>query len=267
VPGTRTAWRELVVSELAVYGDPGAARVPLHLPHVLVGGLDGAKKAVPWTTDASTPANVGAPFSSIDAFCKDYETKTAPLFEQGKDEYPGFIEGPYCTKGDRILDGKLSAPIKELRTVRVAEWNERHRQLAIVTKRGAFIVAYSLDVDELRNPGCGGGCNYDLEGVDVVPRKDGVSASVVAVTRRHCWNNPFPMLDEDGGDIGAPGSSTYDRSALVCAVDADGAVACRSYAIGVWPAAYREFEDRWADVPWDQVKKRTTTAAGDVVFE
>lgn len=35
-PGTKTAWEELVVSELAVYGRAGKARVPTHLPKVTV---------------------------------------------------------------------------------------------------------------------------------------------------------------------------------------------------------------------------------------
>ncbi|MBL8607588.1 MAG: hypothetical protein JNL38_09720 [Myxococcales bacterium] len=267
-PGTKASWRELVVSELAVYGEPGAARVPPHLPHVLVGSLDAPAKvpAKPSAPADASGVKVRGPFASIDAFCKDHGAAVAPRFAAGKDEYPGFIEPPYCVRGDPMADGQLAPPLVDLRSVLVTEWSTRERDVVIVTARGAFVVDFAIDVEEIRNPGCGGACGHGLEKVDVVRRKDG-GATVVVVSNHHCWSNPFPVYDDDGGVDHVTGSSQYDKRALVCVVRPEGAVECRKQAIATRAAAYLEFEDRWADVPWDDVKKRTTTPDGDVLFQ
>jgi hypothetical protein len=78
LPGTEPSWKELVVSELQVLGDPRGARLPgPHMPRVRVGSLDAAE----W--DGAAPSAAGrdargletGPRSSIDAYCKWFVNK------------------------------------------------------------------------------------------------------------------------------------------------------------------------------------------------
>jgi hypothetical protein len=68
---TKKDWRELTVSELAVWGEPGAASLQAtHLPRVVVGGLD-----VISTARRKEPGDrrVDGPYLTLAAFCTNHE--------------------------------------------------------------------------------------------------------------------------------------------------------------------------------------------------
>ena len=158
-PGTKAEWRELTVSELAVWGTRGATRLEgTHLPSVRVGSLDpvdaGADAAAPLGTKP-----MRGPLASLAAFCASYDGEWKPRFAAEKDDYPGFIEGPYCTVSDEaLLSDKPPARILDVRTVGLTTHDARHQHVAIKTRRGWFITAVIVSTEELRNPGCAGGC-------------------------------------------------------------------------------------------------------------
>lgn len=254
-PGTKKEWRELVVSELAVWGEPNAAALAeAHLPKVYVGSLDPPDASAPAQTPA-TPAkaravaNVGrAP--SLDAFCTDHTARVEPAFDAGANEYPGFIDPPYCE------------PI-DAQTVRITDYNERHENLVVTTSHGVVVTGVVLDSRDLRNPGCGGSCVVQQK--SVAREKTSKGNWVVALVDHHCWMNPMPTMD---GIEGTSGSSTYTEVAYVCLVPDDGEVSCTKWDDAKEEyGAYREFDDDFARVTWTSVRQKKVKEDGTLVFE
>jgi hypothetical protein len=262
-PGTKTEWRELTVSELAVWGTRGATRLAeTHLPSVRVGSLDAADAGA----DAGAPPGtkpVRGPFPSLAAFCASHEADWKPRFAAEKDEYPGFIEGPYCTIDEAaLISEKPPARLLEARAVHLATHSSRDAHVALKTRRGWFVTQVVVATEELRNPGCAGGCSEQPPEV----RFSAATPSMpLVITQRHeCWSNPWPGAADGDGDL--PGSRHFVRTADVCTVQGDGTPSCRSFAIGTADRPYLP-SDAPFDDKWDDAKTERVLPSGELVFE
>lgn len=252
VPGTKKEWKELTVSELSVWGDPKDAKLPkARIPRVTVGSFE-APKAKSVTPDPLV--------DSFEAYCKDYEAREKPAFLAAKDDYPGFIEPPYCTVGDALV-AKPPAPFLEIRSVTRTDTRARTANVGVRTKKGIFFTNIDLGVEDLRNPGCAGGCTQQRKSVEIVSTPKG--PALATVVDEHCWNNPWPSPDGEG----TPGSSTYRERAEVCTVTDGGDLACTAYDVSTTEATYREYEDDFGRVAWSTPKRRRLLPTGELVFE
>ncbi|MBS2016148.1 MAG: hypothetical protein JST00_24920 [Deltaproteobacteria bacterium] len=254
IPGTKKEWKELTVSELSVWGDPKGAKLPTaRIPRVTIGSFEAPKPV------SVAPSPVADTFGAL---CKDHEARWKPTFAALKDEYPGFIEPPYCEVGAPLV-GKPQPPFLEVVTVSRAERNERTSSVGVRTKKGIFFTGLALRVEELRNPGCEGGCTQRTKRSEIVSSPKG--PALVTVVDEHCWSNPWPG-SSDGSDA-IPGSSSYRERAEVCTVSEAGDLACTPYEVATLEAKYREYDDDFARVPWRQAKRQRTLPSGEVVFE
>jgi hypothetical protein len=158
-------------------------------------------------------------------------------------------------------DAKLPAPFLEIRSVMRTDTRTRTSNVAVRTKKGLFFTHLDLAVEDLRNPGCAGGCTQQRKSVEVVTTPKG--PALATVVDEHCWNNPWPSADGEG----TPGSSTYRERAEVCTVSDAGERACTAYDVSTTEAKYREYEDDFGRVPWSSPKRRRTRPTGELVFE
>jgi len=256
-PGTKKEWKELTVSEFSVWGDPKAAHLPAtRIPRVTVGSFDAPQaKSV-----AAVPLA-----SSFDAYCKDYDKRETPVFLDAQNEFPGLIEGPYCTVGDPLL-ASPPEPFLEVRRITRTTLQTRTVEIGIRTKKGIVFTEIDLDREDLRNPGCAGSCRQKMKSIEIASTPKG--PALVTVVDEHCWNNPWPAAyPETPGDEGSPGSSTYTRRAEVCTVAGDGDVACAPFTVATHEAKYQAYEEDFERVPWDSPKRRRVLPTGELVFE
>jgi hypothetical protein len=261
-PGTKAEWRELTVSELAVWGTRGATRLTeTHLPSVRVGSLD----PVDAGADAGTPLGtkpMRGPFASLATFCAGHEAEWKPRFAAEKDDYPGFIEGPYCAVHDEaVLTEKAPARILEVRLVGLTTHDARNDHVAIKTRRGWFLTPVIVATEELRNPGCAGGCS------DQAPEfrfsAAAPSMPLVVTQRQTCWSNPWPGASDGYQDD--PGSRHFQRTADVCTVADDGTPSCKSFTTGTANRPYLPVDT--FDEKWDDTKNEKVLPSGELVFE
>lgn len=94
VPGTKKEWKELVVSDLKMYGFAGAARLPApHLPKVLV-APGSAPPPVPVSGPVENVVGEGRFSTSMSALCGGF---TADMTRAIQKEMPGMnLKGPFC---------------------------------------------------------------------------------------------------------------------------------------------------------------------------
>jgi hypothetical protein len=154
VPGTNAKWKELVVSELVVLGDPGPARrASPHLPRVRVGSLDAPEsRFIPDEDGGGTEPGIG-PWPSIASYCAAYETR-AKARRQKRYEDPGHpcaeIPPPSCTLDvpTRIAG---AVPFVSSAILSTSDGITRSRSVAIETDRGFWPGMLALDgADECR---------------------------------------------------------------------------------------------------------------------
>ncbi|WP_394845899.1 hypothetical protein LZC95_00360 [Pendulispora brunnea] len=261
VPGTKKEWRELVVSEFAVWGRPGATQLErAEAPAVRVGSLDAPAKAS--TPHAIADKGIDGPYESLPAFCKAHTESATEMFKNGADEYPGFIDGPYCVVDAPLVQGAIPSPFSEVGTVRVTSWNTKERVVWLKTPTGVFVTAVALSREDLRSPGCAGGCSQEMKDAQFVTTAKG--PALVVKYFEHCFDNPWPSSDPDGAIEGA---SRYSENAAVCYIDSTGAPSCKVFEIATAATAYRAFEDRFAAVKWDKRAKESITADGELTFD
>ncbi|MDB4995463.1 MAG: hypothetical protein JWM74_2895 [Myxococcaceae bacterium] len=262
-PGTKAEWRELTVSELAVWGTRGATRLEgTHLPSVRVGGLDAVDAGADAGAAPASGKPTRGPFASLAAFCASHEAEWKPRFAAEKDDYPGFIEGPYCTvSGEALLSEKAPARILEARVVVLTTHDARNQHVAIKTRRGWFITPAIVGTEELRNPGCAGGCSDQPAEVRLsaaTPRMP-----LVVTHRETCWSNPWPGASDGYEDD--PGSRHFQRTADVCTVADDGTPSCRSFTTGTATRPYLPADT--FDEKWNDTKAEKVLHSGELVFE
>lgn len=263
-PGTKKAWRELVVSELRVMGSPGKERLATAtLPEVHVGSeeaRDAGKDAAP--EPPATSANEGYP--SLAALCKAHGATMSPRFRAVADEYPGFIEGPYCVVlGGAPLADKLPEPFLDVRKV-VLFRDDRKETVAVVhTAAGYFPTGVVGGIEELRNPGCAGRVSASFG--PVVPLETALGPALELETVEIDESFPFPTMLEDGGMDRSPGSTARTRTHHVCRVVHD-RVLCTGTVTGKSSVEYESTAPPLVP-PWEDVKKREIRPTGEVVYK
>jgi hypothetical protein len=263
VPGSKKAWKELVVSELEVLGTPGReVLAQAGPPTVVVGTLD---TAPPPRLGADAGKAVDGPYPSLAAFCAAHTKVVAPVFAAAKDDYPGFIEPPYCEPG-KALEIALEPPFVEARAVRVhaPKRVEIETRVALSTARGVFVTPVVIGIEELRNPGCGGNVDAKLEGKELV--RTALGPAVELVSARISILYPFPQVMPNG-DLGDTiGSVRRERESTLCRASAEGQVTCVTSPTGHGEIAFYQ-RDAVPVAPYSDLRTRKVHPSGEVSYE
>lgn len=257
VPGTKAAWKELALSELAVLGSPGKDRlVRAVLPVVVVGDLSSAP---PPKLGADTGAVAQGPYPSVDAFCKAHTKAIAPRFLAGKDDYPEYFAPPYC-RPLGPMKGTLGEPFLEATLVNVMEYDQEETRVALRTKAGVFVTKILVGVNEMRNPGCAGHVGASFEKLELVPTALGPALEIQHVFTR--YENPFPRVLPNGDLEPTPGSNTREKTASLCRADSAGVVRCEGTLVA---SGQSSIEDPVA--PYTMMKGRKVHPSGEISYE
>lgn len=261
VSGTKTAWKELALSELAVLGSPGKERHEhAILPLVVVGDLSSAP---PPKLGVDTGSLAEGPYASVDAFCKAHTKAIAPRFLAGKDDYPAFIEPPYCEKRGP-LGGTLGEPFLEGTFVQVVEYDQVETRVALRTKAGVFVTKVVVGIEELRNPGCAGHVSASPGKVELVPTALGPALEIEHVRER--YENPFPRVLPNGDLEPTPGSFTREKTASLCRVDGAGAVRCAGTLVASGRVTFDSYVEN-PGAPFTMMKGRKVHPSGEISYE
>ncbi len=262
VPGTVAAWRELVVSELQVLGDPRTARrTTAHMPRVRVGSLDAAE----WDA-ASRDAPSPAPDGSLDAYCKwfvkTHEAEVRAVV--ATPEFPCQEVDPHATcesTDERALTS--SGAFRAIAVVHQVDAKTSSSDYAVVGKSGAFTVlgGDAMDRCVMGDPGTD---SYKLVSVDESKTASGEAQVVVVADSVGMW----PMYTDP--ETGGPGfflQASVERELIVCHANGTAAPACDS------PVVLGKFNgrlDATGTVPpfetWDDHKSFTIATDGGVVL-
>lgn len=184
VPGTNANWKELVVSELVVLGDPGGARrAPPHIPRVRVGSLDAPETQLAADADAGAGAEPGkGPWPSIVAYCSAFKT-AAKERARGRTEDPNYpcaehVE-PSCGADDRVALSGV-APFSSTQILTTSDGVRRARHVAVETSLGWWPRAIYLDGSDECILGDVGSESSEVKATKPV----GTSAIAVEIERR-----------------------------------------------------------------------------------
>ena len=217
VAGSNTAWRELVVSELEVLGDPGVARLAkAHTPRVRVGALDDR----PVTPDA----HANEP-DTIDAYCKWFvQTNESAVHAAFTDPaYPCNDANAHATcDASEAQALRTTGAFVALETLSTADAKDETRDLIVVGKKGQFarVGGESNGRCELGDPGTS---HSTLVSVEEKKLANG-DAVVIVVTDRI---DDAPMYsDPDTGEPRMWLQFNAKRSLVLCHAKPDAAPAC-----------------------------------------
>lgn len=144
VPGTNAKWKELVVSEFVVLGDPGTARrASPHLPRVRVGSLDAPESRFVPDADAATEPGNG-PWPSIDSYCAAFRDRAAEKARKKDPTHPcAEIPPPRCGLETPVPYG--SPPFDRSGILSISDGFVRERWVAIETTAGWWPRMISFD--------------------------------------------------------------------------------------------------------------------------
>lgn len=157
-PGTNPKWKELVVSELRVVGDPGKARSSGKDPvRVSVGGLD--KEPDEIQVDVIPATEIVGPAADLAAVCSTWLRSldaTKKEREETAKNHELTLGGPSC----KDVPLKMRAPFtgdatfKAVHAVRLSDGLSSRTQLVVDTPKGSFLLPISWAWDDPLDPGC-----------------------------------------------------------------------------------------------------------------
>ncbi|HEU4537348.1 MAG TPA: hypothetical protein VFS00_24680 [Polyangiaceae bacterium] len=161
-PGTKAAWRELSLSELKVWGEPGPARLERPtVPPVGVGDFP-QPKPPPSPPPAALTGLYGRAYPSLAAFCRAFGAAVRPPLDAKFDgsRYPGRIEGPDCQATGPLVprftpDGWAEA----VYGYAANDLDGSFHSFAVKTPAGIVPAHVVFSSHEHGDPGCSGG-NY-----------------------------------------------------------------------------------------------------------
>jgi hypothetical protein len=217
VPGTKTSWRELAISELTVLGTaPDEDLLPAAMPQVTVGGLG----APPGEVGPFAAVRAAAPFASAAAFCARHKEVAARALDRIRTVDHGDPVAElraYCGVSDlRVRKPQsLSGPFLKLQLVSLLEGQESVGRLMIQTERG-FYPTSIVFAEESPGPGCGLSGGYVIDAATVVTPRPNAPILTLQVTKRSAYL------------MGSP--SSFEGAAaffIACSLDAAGAPVCR----------------------------------------
>lgn len=225
VPGTQKNWKEIVISEFRVFGNPGSTkRVTPHTPDVAV-----ANKAEVKPT-AMTPSTA----TTLDAYCTEWIAKVTPAihdYYEVQGNYPGPIAGPYCMpQGAEVrAAGSLPSGIASVFTFGRTTLESQESVLAFLTPAG-MVVAATLDAQGHQDPHCGGYTASTPVSARVV------QGGVLVSWQRGSQSNAFPS---EGSEKGGTYSSV-ETIAVFCKPSANGELTCSDPGSATFGAATSE---------------------------
>jgi hypothetical protein len=161
VPGAKSAWKELVVSEFRVVGTPGVARRAVtDRLRISLRALATKDEAPPLIDSiAQIPAyRARALAGACSAWLKNLSEQLAveklaveKLEENDQHLKPGV---PFCVEEPLELPFTSVAPYKSVHAVRVSNGIGSHRELVVETARGFFFTSIRWAENDPRDPGC-----------------------------------------------------------------------------------------------------------------
>jgi len=232
VPGTEKRWRELVVSELRVFGFAnGAPENPTHMPELAIGSLDGVPVRPPVTTHAPPPG----PYPSIDALCRAYtRAMSAPIKAAFPgDRYPGEVGPAHCVRSTAETAPSVSLPGSAFRSATVVVVNDtskRSARLVLETTRGFSLTTVHTWTHHHVDTGCGHASDHDVEDARVMRGARGRDVLVVRT------------MATDAYWLGSPDPGGSVERAWACDEDTEGAAHCEGPLVtgrsAGWPASW-----------------------------
>jgi hypothetical protein len=202
VPGTKSAWKELVVSEFRVVGTPGVARRgATDRLRISLRAL-ATKEEGPHLIDVSSviPAYRA---QALGGACSAWLKKLSEqLAEQKPEENAEYLKRgvPFCVEEPLELPFAPIAPYKSVHAVRVSGGIGSHHELVVETARGFFFTGMRWGENDPRDPGCPSIVrNISVEEVRV---DNGNLVAIVAGERMGYVEVPNEAPDfDDGGRV------------------------------------------------------------------
>lgn len=260
-PGTKTAWREIVISELAVLGtSPDDELIAPSMPRVTIGTLH----RPPSEPGPFAAVRAEAPFAAIEAFCGRHMVVEEEVRRRILREHPGIhVEElkPYCDRaGDRAPERvRLAQPFEEVATLNLVEGAEMVRRLAIRTERGWYPTNVTFSM-EYPGPGCGLFGGYGIDSAMVETPSGGKSVLVLKVTKSAAYQMGGPESFEVAAEF-----------FIACTLDATGAPVCEEELTasfegdGSWTYEMRNSQ-QWTHHPprWDWQRDASVDGDGHI---
>lgn len=215
-PGTKAAWKELVVSEFRVWGRAGGApEKRSHIPTMAIGSLDGVPPAL-----AVVPGAPPLSALTMDALCKDYDRAMAPSIKAAHppDRYPGSVDPPHCRPLHHPVKLPTSwSPFKSGRFMIFDSVDDESALLVLETERGFTRTSVVLWSRDHADPGCAHGSAQVVEDAQTMKTSGGQEVLVLRlVTQDTQWAQMDPSQD---------GIRTTEL-AYACRLDAAGVPRC-----------------------------------------
>jgi len=260
--GTEKTWRELVVSELRVFGlANGAPENPSHLPELAIGSLDGAPPRRSPTVGKPGPG----PFVSVAELCRDYTRAMARPIDVAfpGDRYPGKIGPDHCAiVAEKVPPVALAgSPFRSATMVRVNDPAQERARLVLETSRGFTLTDVELWSRYHDDPGCGHASEHTMTSAEVMK---GARDRDVLVVRTLATDVYWLGATDPGGTV---------ERAYACDEDETGAARCAGpvvlgRAVG-WPAGWNVGASSWPSVDpsklvWTSRKNPAFGPAGDL---
>lgn len=260
LPGTKAAWKELVVSEFRVTGAPGKERRAPTDPLVVgVGTLD------PTTTtgDAGTGRHLESnndryaiAFPDLAALCDDNTTRARKENAANAaflSEMSVRVGTPTCREEPQTLSFTPDATYTGLRTVRWSNGWRTESTFILVTPRGLVITPIAWAVDNPTDPGCPSIVRpAEIEEVRI---ENGFFVATVVGERLGYSPNPVGQND-DGTRL------EHVRGAAWCK-EAAGRLICKSHNPQYLPALGSKLQPvtgwkehvPWSTLPWRELRE------------
>lgn len=249
LPGTKAAWKELVVSELKVVGTPGKERRQGHEPlRVTTGSLDAAPPA--FAFQDAFGATEG-PAKDVAAVCAAFVAAQATAKPAFETDPPLVPKQPTCEEVPATFPIALGGPFRSVHVVaRQTRFAGSGQALVVETDTGFYLAPFSWGVkDDPGDPGCPSIVREEL--VESV-RVDNGHLVVTYAGTRGTWAEARTWPGDDGY------RETLVRGAYWAKPDARGRPAFRHWnpqyqeALGhkTQPDGRREQRVPWLSLPW-----------------
>ena len=249
-PGSKKEWRELVVSEIKVFGIAGPAkRATVSVPRVMVGGLDAP---APVTVPTVAPKrSKPAVYTSASEHCEQWLAPIKKEFDQlasggaSTKNLPWDPPEPYCSSSEEIEHdiGLVTFSYSDLENAWSAigvRYGGKTYELAEPVARGSHF-----------DPGCTGSSGGSVYEKKVVP---GNPAKAIFLLYSWSIDNPFPTVLEDGGlEILIEGGRRMQMTEVTCTL-LQGGPSCTSKVIASKEGPYLDdtiASDSPPPLPWN----------------
>lgn len=262
-PGTKKEWRELVVSELRVVGEPGKTRAPEdYVPRIGVGSYDAYPPTLP--PDPVALALPG-PYADLAALCAAWPAIGKREYLESKESYEMFgapKKGePTCAEEPFGARFTPDATFLELKSLRLSDGAGAWSVPVLRTARGWSAIGYRYHEVGTPDPGC-----PSIVRPEVLDGQVTVQAGWLVIPT----GSTQTQFDEPADSSPNGGMSlVLLRGALWCKEFA-GSLACRAYhpqyqvPLGTKsaPASDPSAKQGWSAIPWKGETRITIDAAG-----